>query len=571
MSPAKRPALFQIHRIAPWLLSLAACACTVLVEGRLEDGPLVHCDEHNVRLSRELDTGACQTVPGERFTVRLDDYSPQNRAVVQFSPADTPHRILAELELAVEPGGRISFAMPDLPVPAGSRIRVQIQGRYAPAAFSGHFEVGWMSLLAALDEEGLVSLWLAEATPGTAPRLFGRIPSGGSDGPDGELVFSPAGRHLVAGVPAHPGRGLPPQEAQTGGRNLRLLSVFGRRILATLEDTGGIDAVAFQEAASGSPPRLVWVRRDPQTGRLRLVAGELEEDGLGPVVTVREAPDFLLPPRLVSAFGDVYVFPRDHLVDWQLAQSATPGEGIRLITRGLTATALSCETALGQSGAERQPLDLIPVDHPELGRIVLVSCVSAEFPVGAPATYAVLARWVRWESSLPRLLDEWVPFTVTTPRLPAGWSLPPRPGPVSLALLGTFPSADSAARGPIVVDPATEDAVEVDVSALGTTGLRALLSDGETLLVYAPETWRADPPAPSDPTLLVGKRFAPGWSFGRHARDLRHALPWSEDLLVLANPHNMIQSTLDDFTAGLPGALFTPSACVHAVLKPSYR
>lgn len=572
MSPAQRPASSPNPEIAFMLLALTACACTVLVEGRLEDGPAVHCDEHNVHLSRELDTGTCHTVPGERFTVHLDDYSPQDRAVVQFSPAPTPHRILAELELAVEPGGRISFAMPDLPVPTGSRIRVQIQGRYAPAAFSGHFEVGWMSLLAALDGEGLVSLWLAGVTPGDTPRLFGRIPSGVPDGPDDELVFSPAGRHLVAGAPAHPGRGLPPAETQAVGRTLRLLSVFGRRRLAILEDTGGIDAVAFQEATSAAPARLVWARRDPQTGRWRLVAGELEEEGLGPVVTIGEAPDFLLPPRLVSAFGDVFVVPRDHLADWQRPQPAAAEGTFWLVTPGLTASALSCEAALGLGGDDRQPLDLIPVDHPEQGRIAVVSCVSAAFPPApSPASHEVVARWVRWESSRPRVREEWAPFGVITPRIPVGWSLPPRPGPGVFSLLGTVPAPGADAPGPILVAPAPEGSVEVDASALGNTGLRALLVAPETLLVYAPETWRADPQAPPGPTLLVGRRGVSGWSFGLHSRELRHAIPWSEPVLLLANPHNMIQSTLDDFTAGLPGALFTPSACVHAVLKPSYR
>jgi len=572
MSPALRPAASPIVRL--FILScscLVACqACNMLVEDRLEEGPAVHCQERNLRLSRELDPGGCVTVIGERFTARLLEHAPETTAVVSFSLAHAPQDPLRVIELAVTDGDEVAFAIPGLPVPAGSRLRVQIQGRHVLNAFSGHFEVVLEHHLATIDTAGLVTLRFVGASEGAAPRTFGRIATGLTDGPDLELAFSPDGRQLVAGAPALSDRGLPLHAVGPAARRLAVLDAFGRSVLGHLEDTGGIDSVGFLPAWDDAPARLVWSRRDAQTGRFRLVAGELEENGLGPVVAIEGLPDFVLPPRVVHAPGALVMLPRDHLASWLAGEPAPGGAALRVISPALDLGELGCADLLGEADPEAVPVDLVLAEPAGLGRVALASCASG-LPPAAGGTFTITARWILWEETGPRPVEEWAAFSLETRRPPLGWSLPGAPGPQGPALLHTAPGVSVTDRGPILWDADAGAAIEAGTEALRGHPVRALLIDADRLLLWVPPAWRSTPAMPGDDLLLVGRRDGGTWSFRSHARDLQFALGWSGDLLILANTEQMIQSTLDDFTAGLPGALFAPSACVFAVLNPSHR
>ncbi len=571
MPPAPSPATSSFIRLSILLGSCLLCyACTALVEDRLEDGPAVHCAERNLRLSRELDPGDCVTVIGERLTARLLEHTPETVAVVSFSLAETPQEPLRVQEHPVTAGAEVSFAIPELPVPAGSRLRVQIQGRHVLHAFSGHFEVILEHHLATIDADGLVTLRFVGAAHGAVPRTFGRIPTGLTDGPDLELVFSPDGRHLVAGAPALSERGRPLHATGPVARRLAVLDAFGRSVLARFEDTGGIDSVGFLPAGAAAPARLVWSRRDAQTGRFRMVAGELKEDGLGPAVAVTGLPEFVLPPRLVHTADTLAVLPRDHLASWLAGEPAPVGPELQILSSALALTGLGCADLLGAADPEAVPVDLVLAEPPGLGRIALASCATG-LPSAAGGTFTVTARWLRWEETGPRLLEDWTPFAMETSRPPLGWVLPGAPNPHGPALLHTAPSDTPEYQGPILWDADAGAAVPCGTDALGGFPVRALLADADSLLLFVPPAWRPTPALPGEHLLLEGHRDGGRWSFQAHARDLQYALAWSEDLLLLANTEQMIQSTLDDFTAGLPGALFAPSACVFAVLKPSHR
>jgi len=546
---------------------LPAIGCTVLVEDRLEEAAIAPCAEHNLRLERELDLPACRTVVGERFLVHLKDFTPDTAAVVSFAPADAPQEVLATVEAGVGHSGTVSFQVPDLRAATGARIRVQIQGKNVLNAFSGHLEIRLMSTLAGIDLDGLVSLWFIGED--LKPLLQGRIPSLPGAAQNAELVLSPGGRTLAAGASAVADGPTPRYESGAVPRDLELLSTFARTVIGTLTGTGGIDSLAFLPDTSEGATRVVWSRRDAQTGRWKLVVGEFGEAAPGPAILVEDLPDFDLPPRLVQAFDGILVIPRDHVPAWLRDESGPMSPVFSLISPALTVSTVSCGDLFPGLDGSAVPLDARPLDHPQYGPIGLISCAARVLTADEP-DFPVTARWVRWTPEGPERVDTWEVFAVNSPQIPLFWVLPPRPNLDSPALLVSLPSTDPERSSLLRWDPRAAAAVALDTSALAGGGLRALLLDDDTLLAYVPQTWRTtlDEDAPG---LLTGTRAATSWELQTRNRDLQYALAWSEDLLILANTTQLIQSTLSDFTTGFPGTLIAATACGFAVLKPSHR
>ncbi len=551
--------------ILPFLL-LSAAGCTWIVDERLDEVPGVHCDEHNLRLERELALESCATVVGERFTVHLKQWSPETLAVVSFAPADAPQEVLESLEVGVLVPGMVSFTIPDLPAAPGTRLRVQIQGSNVLNAFSGHFEIELDSSLAGIGEDGLVSFWFAGDTP--EAMLYGRIPTDLGDASEAELIQCPCGRHLAAGARAVSDG--PVQRFSSGAvpRDLVLLEPFERAVTGRLEGTGGIDSVGFLPPAGAENVRAVWSRHDAQTGRWRLVACELGPDGPGPTVLIGGVPDFSTPPRLESGFGAVLVLPRDHIPAWLGSQPEPEVGDFFQITPELVARRFSCAELFGPGLDAAFPVEGALVKDPRRGRMGLFSCAVAGAQ-GPLSPFTVNTRWIPWGPDGPRVEAAEEVFSVSSCGLPLGWNLPARPDSGSPLLLETLPDDDGVC-GPLLVEPPGADPVEVDVSGLAGTGVRTLLIDARTALLYVPGRWKTSGDQ-GLPDHLVGIRMDDGWHFEPGRRDLEHALVWSGDLLLLANTTQMIQSTMGNFTAGLPGALIAPTACGFAVLKPSYR
>ncbi len=562
------PRAFRV--LPPGLLSLSLLlltGCTPIIEDRIEDGPAVHCDEHNLRLSRELDLPDCTTVVGERFLAQLEEFIPDTTAVVSFAPVDAPQAVLEAMEVEVTTPGRVTFTIPDLPVPTGTRLRIQIQGKNVLNAFSGHFEVGLQSTLAALSPGGDVNLWFWNG-PTTSPHWHGKIPSTRAASGLDELVFSPCGRFLVAGkrtvTDASPTR----WAGQIEPVELDVISGLERRPLQRIESSGGVDSLGFLPSSELASAHVVWSRHDLQTGLWRVVTAVFSKPAPSPTVTVGELPVTAVPPRMVSGFESVIVIPRDHIPAWLSGDDTTPPGAFHLISGDLEVRPLTCAEVFGQDAASAHPVEARFMNHPGQGKFILISCALADFSGPSPV-FRVSSRPVPWADGGPRLEPVDRVSTVATARLPLGWVLPPRADTQSMRLLEGL-SLPDAPEGPLLVDPVGGTGVELEVPALASPVYRSLMVDPDTLLLYVPSGWGEDDSMMPPGQFLI-TRSATGWQVEQLARDLEHALVWSGDLLVLANTTQMIQSTLSDFAAGMPGALVVSSSCGFLALKPSYR
>ncbi|PKN19567.1 MAG: hypothetical protein CVU65_17895 [Deltaproteobacteria bacterium HGW-Deltaproteobacteria-22] len=557
----------RVHLLCIFFYSLfVAAGCTKIVEDRLEDGPAVHCSEHNLRLTRELDLPVCATLVGERFSVQLEEFVPETTAVVSFAPADAPAAILRVLEVAVGAPGMVTFDFPDLPAATGSRIRIQIQGKNTLNAFSGYFEVDLLSTMAGLAPNGDVDVWFWNGTE--RPLWHGRITPRRTQSSRNELRFSPCGRFLAAGTRAVTDGA---QDRYVNGIepvDLDLISGFERRIVAHLEATGGIDSIGFLPSTDVASVHPVWTRHEPQTGLWRLVASAFDGLSPGPTVFVGEIPGMAVPPRIMSGFETVIVISRDHIPSWLGGDAGPPPGAFLQISPDLTVRSFSCADLFGPADAAASPVEAILVDHPERGRIGLFSCAEADFSGLAPA-FRVSSRWLPWDDDGPRFEAAAGVSTVMSGRLPLGWNLPPRPDYNSPMLLEGL-AVTEADAGPVLLDPGEGESFELELPTLYSSAFRALMVNSDTLLIYVPTGWSGDNPA-LQAIQLTGTRTASGWNIATLSRDLEHALVASGELLLLANTTQMVQSTLSDFSAGMPGALIVSSSCGFLALKPSYR
>jgi len=557
----------RVHPLCIFFYSLfIAAGCTRIVEDRLEDGPAVHCSEHNLRLARELDLPVCATLVGERFSVQLEEFVPETTAVVSFAPADSPQTILRVMEIGVGTPGMVTFGFPDLPAATGSRIRIQIQGKHTLNAFSGYFEVDLMSTMAGLAANGDVNVWFWDGTE--SPLWHGRIAATRAQPGQNELRFSPCGRFLAAGKRTVANGAQDLYSNGTEPVDLDLISGFERRIVARLESTGGIDSIGFLPSTDVTSVHPVWARHDPQTDLWRLVAGAFDGLSPGPTVFVGELPGMVAPPRIMSGFDTVIVISRDHIPSWLGGDASQPPGAFLLISQDLTVRSFSCADLFGPADASASPVEAILVDHPERGRIGLLSCAEADFTGLAPA-FRVSSRWLPWDDDGPRIDAAAGVSTVMSGRLPLGWNLPPRPDYNSPMLLEGLAITDENA-GPVLLDPLEGVSVELELPTMASPSFRALMVNADALLLYVPTGWSGDDPAPQA-IQLTGTRTSSGWNIATLSRDLEHALVASGELLLLANTTQMVQSTLSDFSAGMPGALIVSSSIGFLALKPSYR
>lgn len=515
----------------PWI-----SACSAWVDRELSSR--MNCGEKHVRIGREQSFTPCLFTPGERITVHLQNPARDDWAVVRFLSETDPENILASLETPVKNDG-IEFALPEVPAPPGTFLQVQIQGKHVPEGVTGTFRIQMAAVWAAVVPGGHLRGGITDG--GAFQRFFQReLPP---DALSARILAAPGGRLWAAGRIA-------PDPSDGAGISLMLISSIDPWPAIVLPGTGGLDAAGFlPPPAPGADPIVVWTRQDENGWQVVYSQPEWGD------AAVTESPINGLnlltrPPRIRSSSRALLITlpPEDAPHGSPCFFAVSPERAL---------SSISCADVFG-TDIPMVPLDAVPGTASAQSLPVFLSCRSL---TPEPEGTRIRIRQVFWDGSF-HTDDALQPREFFSDALPGRWHLPVfEPDPQGPALLEP---ADP--QGIWTLWDPEQNPTDLPLADTGGQTWEALFVDAQTLLMYMP-VWDADAPAGS----LQIRKPAHGWIPQHYPCRLRHVTPFSPRQLLLANPDQLIQSTLDDFLSGMPGTPVLNMTCDFVAIRPLYR
>ncbi len=539
----------------PFIFALLA-SCSLYVDGQLEKFPDSHCREMNVRIEKELATDTCMIVPGEVLTVRMKHFQPETDARISFSPADSVSSILLVMDVPVTPEGSFPIQMPELSVPVGTRVRVQIQGVHAGNAFSGSLEVIVAGLAAALKESGHLDLFLA------GEEGFRRAAS--LDAPVAHrMVFSPCGRFLATGS-CHI------QDEKDGvlpdGGKLTILSPFRRWPILEEDATGGISSMVFLPMNQPDRVQLLSSLQDFPDGLWRVVAKNVTSLEAQNHETVQDLPKTTFPPRMVYAGQGAVWMSTDPLGAWHNNTPAPPPEAFAWIDVDKSVRLFPCET-LFNGGETWHPFSVVAGDPQTNDETRSWWSCARKLPENPPR-YEIRGAWFLTSPTGPQPESIQQETTIVSANIPHEWHFSHPVGTKSTGLLNsrcTVPDCH------VHVLPADQPAFSLSVGLLEPQiTVPEVLLQKDLLIVYVPVALSGSPLI-VPPNTLFGERIDGEWIFSAFGRDVRHAVFATEELLLLAKSTQLVQSTIPDFRTGYQGDLISPQVYKRISLSTGYR
>lgn len=516
-----------------FLCSLLTVNCSVWVDRELTKRTT--CEEQNVRIEREQTFTPCVFPPGERITVHLEHSTTDKQAVVYFLSDDTFGQIVFWLETTVD-NNSIAFTVPHLNVVPGTWVRVHIQGKHTPESISGSFRIQTTALWAAVTIDGK---FLGGITHETlfSPIITHEIPA---EALPAHIVSSPDGRMWAIGQ-----KNAENVDANSTGIPLILVSTIQPWNMWVLSNTGGLDSLGFLLPAD-SEPMVVWSQHNQ--GQWRLVHAKVSMSGstLFPMPVANMAP-MDRPHRIRTSLSGIFIVQRSHLTSTENSQFLS-------LSPEMETSTFSCTQAFGEE-IPLTPFDVVPGKVIENGLALFLSCIS---PVPENNQYRVRTQWIVWNGQFQEALSPSQELLVGS--FPGKWHLP---------------VLDPEIQGPALLEPAVSHGIWtlfdlsqtnpiIPLSVTESQTWNALFLDTQTLLLYTPFQNTT-----SNGSLLVF-RATHEWQSQIYFRNVRYMVPFVARQLLLANPDQLIQSTLDEFLAGMPGFPVFGAACNVVNVQPQY-
>lgn len=527
--------MYELWICVFFLCSLLTVNCSVWIDRELSKRAT--CEEQNVRIEREQTFTPCVFPPGERITVHLEHGTTEKQAVVYFLSDDNPEQIVFRLETTVD-NNSIAFTVPHLSVVPGTWVRVHIQGKHTSESISGSFRIQTTALWAAVTIDGK---FLGGITHETlfSPVITYELPD---EALPAHMVSSPDGRMWAIGQ----------KSAEKVDGNLAttdipliLVSAIQPWNMWVVSNTGGLDSFGFLLSAN-SEPIVVWSLHDQ--GQWRLVHAKVSISGstLFPIPIANMAP-MDRPHRIRTSPSGIFIVPRSHLTNTENIQFLS-------LSPEMETSSFSCTQAFGEE-IPLVPFDAVPGKVVENGLALFLSCIS---PVPENNTYRVFTRWIVWNGQFQEALSP--PHELIVESFPGKWHLP---------------VLDPEIQGPALLEPVVSDGIWtlfdrsqtnpiLSLSVTQSQSWNALFLDTHTLLLYTPVHNTT-----SNGSLLVFQATH-GWQSQLYFRNLRYMVPFVARQLLLANLDQLIQITLDELLAGMPGFPVFGSACNVVDAQPQY-